>query len=213
MARFIGPVCRLCRRSGDKLMLKGDRCFGPRCGVDRRNKPPGPHAATRRRMSDRGTQLREKQKAKYEYGLFERQFKRFFAEAERQVGITGDNLVVLLERRLDNCTNKMGFADSRSQARQLVLHGHILVNDKKADIPSMLVNQGDVIKWREGSKKTEYYKILVEGIKAKTVPAWLNLDRANLVGQVMALPSSDVVEAKFEPTSVVEWYSIKSLAP
>src|SRR5512136_2573013 len=117
MARFIGPICRLCRRSGDKLMLKGDRCFGPKCAADRRAKPPGPHLAQRRRLSDRAIQLREKQKAKYSYGLFERQFKRFFADAERMVGITGDNLEVLLERRLDNIVNKLGFSDSRSQAR------------------------------------------------------------------------------------------------
>ncbi len=207
MARFIGPVCRLCRRSGDKLMLKGDRCFGPKCGAERRAKPPGPHMAQRRRMSDRGVQLREKQKAKYTYGLFERQFKRFFENAEKQTGITGDNLVVLLERRLDNVIYKLGFADSRSQARQLVLHGHILVNDHKVNVPSCLVNKDDTIKWREGSKKSEYFKILVEGIKAKTVPAWLSLDRESLIGKVSALPSSDVIEPKFEPTSVVEWYS------
>jgi small subunit ribosomal protein S4 len=207
MARFCGPICRLCRRSGDKLMLKGDRCFGPKCAVDRRAKPPGPHLAQRRRMSDRGVQLREKQKAKYSYGLFERQFRRFFENAEKQSGITGQNLVVLLERRLDNVVYKLGFADSHSQARQLILHGHILVNDHKVNVPSALVNEGDTIKWREGSKKTEYYKTLVEGIKAKTVPSWLSLDRENLVGQVTALPSSDTIEAKFEPTSVVEWYS------
>jgi small subunit ribosomal protein S4 len=207
MARFVGPACRLCRRSGDKLMLKGDRCFGAKCAVDRRAKPPGPHVAQRRRLSDRAIQLREKQKAKYTYGLFERQFRKFFNESEKKVGITGDNLVVLLERRLDNVIYKLGFADSRAQSRQLVLHGHILVNDHKVNVPSSLVSEGDTIKWREGSKKTEYYKILVEGIKAKTVPAWLNLDRGNLVGQVTALPSSDVIEAKFEPTSVVEWYS------
>ena len=188
-------------------MLKGDRCLGPKCGVDRRAKPPGPHMAQRRRMSDRGVQLREKQKAKYIYGLFERQFRRFFLEAEKQVGITGENLVVLLERRLDNVIYKLGFADSRSQARQLILHGHILVNDHKVNIPSYMVNEGDNIKWREGSKKTEYYKIIVEGIKAKTVPTWLSLDRQNLVGQVIGLPASNVIEAKFEPTSVVEWYS------
>jgi small subunit ribosomal protein S4 len=152
-------------------------------------------------------QLREKQKAKYSYGLFERQFKRFFANAEKQVGITGDNLVVLLERRLDNVVYKLGFADSHSQARQITLHGHILVNDHKLNVPSYLVNEGDTIKWREGSKKTEYYKILVEGIKAKTVPAWLSLDRENIVGQVISLPASNVIEAKFETTSVVEWYS------
>jgi small subunit ribosomal protein S4 len=207
MARIVGPICRLCRRSGDKLMLKGERCFGPKCAVDRRAKPPGPHLAQRRRMSDRGVQLREKQKAKYSYGVFERQFKRFFSDAEKQPGVTGDNLVVLLERRLDNVVYKVGFADSRAQARQIVLHGHILVNDHKVNVASYRVNQGDTIKWREGSKKTEYYKIIAEGIKAKTVPAWLSLDRENLVGQVMSLPSSDVIEAKFEPTSVVEWYS------
>jgi small subunit ribosomal protein S4 len=188
-------------------MLKGDRCFGPKCAVDRRAKPPGPHLAQRRRMSDRGVQLREKQKAKYTYGLFERQFKRFFSSAERKTGITGENLVVLLERRLDNVVYKLGFADSRSQARQLILHGHIWLNDHRVNIPSYMVNEGDVIKWREGSKKTEYFKTLVEGIKAKTVPAWLSLDRENLVGKVESLPSSDVLEAKFEPTSVVEWYS------
>jgi small subunit ribosomal protein S4 len=207
MARFVGPICRLCRRSGDKLMLKGDRCLGPKCAVDRRAKPPGPHVASRRRLSDRAIQLREKQKAKYTYGLFERQFRRFFAGAEKQTGITGDNLVVLLERRLDNVVYKLGFADSRSQARQLILHGHILVNDHKLNVPSSLVSEKDVIKWREGSKKTEYFKIVSEGIKAKTVPAWLSLDRENLIGQVLALPAKESIEAKFEPTSVVEWYS------
>jgi small subunit ribosomal protein S4 len=207
MARITRTHCRFCRRSGDKLFLKGDRCFGQKCAIDRRPKPPGPHLAQRRRLSDRAVQLREKQKAKYSYGLFEKQFKRFFADAERRAGVTGDNLVVLLERRLDNAVFKLGFADSHSQARQLVMHGHILVNDHKLNVPSYLVNQGDTIKWREGSKKTEYYKILVEAIKAKTTPAWLSLDRENLAGQVVALPSSDALEAKFETTSVVEWYS------
>jgi small subunit ribosomal protein S4 len=207
MARIIGPVCRLCRRSGDKLMLKGDRCFGAKCGVDRRPKPPGPHAATRRRMSDRGIQLREKQKAKYTYGMLEKQFQRFFGHAEKQIGITGENLKVLLERRLDNVVFRLGLADSRSQARQLVLHGHILVNSHKVNIPSYLVVLNDTISFREGSKKTEYYKTLVEGIKAKTVPTWLNLDRENIVGKVMTLPSADTLETKFEPTNIVEWYS------
>jgi len=188
-------------------MLKGDRCVGPKCAIDRRAKPPGQHLAQRRRLSDRAIQLREKQKAKYEYGLYERQFKRFFNAAEKQVGVTGDNLVVLLERRLDNVVYKLGFADNRSQARQIVLHGHILVNDHKVNIPSYLVNKGDTIKWREGSKKTEYYKIIADIIKSKTVPAWLSLDREKLEGQVISLPSSEVIEAKFEPTSVVEWYS------
>ncbi len=207
MARFIGPVCRLCRRSGDKLMLKGDRCFGAKCAADRRAKPPGPHVAQRRRLSDRAIQLREKQKAKYTYGLFERQFRRFFKDAEKKVGITGNNLVMLLERRLDNVIYRLGFSDSRSQARQIILHGHILVNDRRVNVPSYLVKEKDTIKWREGSKKTEYYKILVDGIKAKTVPSWLTLDRDNIIGQVLALPTSDIIEAKFETSSVVEWYS------
>lgn len=207
MARITRTHCRLCRRSGDKLFLKGDRCFGPKCSIDRRPKPPGPHQSQRRRLSDRALQLREKQKAKYSYGLFEKQFKRFFTDAGRMAGITGSNLVVLLERRLDNVVFRLGFADSHAQARQLVLHGHILVNDHKLNVASYLVNQGDIIKWREGSKKTEYYKILVEGIKAKTIPSWLSLDRENLIGQIIALPSPDVLEAKFETTSVVEWYS------
>jgi small subunit ribosomal protein S4 len=207
MARFVGTHCRLCRRSGDKLFLKGDRCFGPKCAVERRPKPPGPHLAQRRRLSDRAVQLREKQKAKYSYGLYERQFKRFFGLAEKMVGITGENLVILLERRLDNVVYKFGFADNHAQARQLILHGHILVNDHKVNIPSYLVNEGDTIKWREGSKKTEYFKTMVESIKARTVPAWLSLDRENIVGQVTAMPSTDVIEAKFETTSVVEWYS------
>jgi len=188
-------------------MLKGDRCFGPKCAADRRAKPPGPHLAQRRRLSDRAIQLREKQKAKYTYGLFERQFKRFFSEAEKKTGITGDNLVVLLECRLDNIVYKLGFADSRSQARQMILHGHILVNDHKVDVPSYMISERETIKWREGSKKTEYYKILLEGIKSKTVPSWLSLDRENIVGQVVSLPTKEVIEAKFEPTSVVEWYS------
>jgi len=207
MARFVGPICRLCRRSGDKLMLKGDRCFGPKCAADRRAKPPGPHTAQRRRLSDRAIQLREKQKAKYTYGVFEKEFRRFFEIAGKKVGATGDTLVVLLERRLDNVVYRLGFADSRSQARQLILHGHILVNDRKVNIPSYLIKENDVIKWREGSKKTEYFKILVEGIKAKTVPAWLSLDRENITGQVLSLPSAENAEAKFETASIVEWYS------
>lgn len=207
MARFTGPICRLCRRSGDKLMLKGDRCFSPKCAVDRRAKPPGPHVQQRRRVSDRGVQLREKQKAKYIYGLFERQFKQFFGRAERTKGIAGENLVVLLERRLDNVVYNLGFADSRSQARQLVQHGHILRNGRRATVPSLLVKEGDVIKWREGSKKTEFYKTLVESIKAKNVPSWLSLDRENLVGQVVSLPTPDIIEPKFTAQSVVEYYS------
>lgn len=207
MARFTGPVCRLCRRSGDKLMLKGDRCVGPKCGIERRAKPPGPHAQSRRRLSDRGVQLREKQKAKYVYGIFERQFKQFFQRAERKQGVTGDNLLVMLERRLDNIVFRLGFADSHAQARQLVKHGHIMVNGKKTNVPSYNVKEGDAITWRPGSTKTEYYKIIMESIKAKTVPAWLSLDREKLEGKVISLPTPGDIEAKFQVKSIVEYYS------
>jgi len=158
-------------------------------------------------MSDRGLQLRQKQKARYSYGILERQFRRMFAQAEKQPGITGDNLLVLLERRLDNVVYRLGFADSRAQGRQLVQHGHIVLNGHKTNIPSCLVKEGDTIGWREGSTKTEYYKQLVETIKGKTVPDWLSLDRENLVGQVLSLPTPEDAEAKFEGKSIVEFYS------
>jgi small subunit ribosomal protein S4 len=161
----------------------------------------------RRRVSDRGLQLIEKQKVRYTYGVLERQFRRFFAQAEKQKGITGDNLLALLERRLDNVVYRLGFADSRSQARQLVQHGHIMLNGRKTDIPSCLVKEGDTISWRERSTKTEYYKQLVESIEAKSVVTWLSLDRKNLVGQALALPTPDDVDAKFNGKVIVEYYS------
>jgi small subunit ribosomal protein S4 len=208
MARYTDAICRLCRRNNEKLMLKGARCFTPKCAVDKRPKPPGQATGRRRRrFSDRGLQLREKQKARYTYGLLERQFRKAFTLAEKQAGITGENLLVLLERRLDNVVYRLGFADSRSQARQLVQHGHIVVNDKKVDIPSTLVKEGDTIGWREGSKKTEYYKILVESIEAKDILSWLSLDKQNMVGQVITLPTPDQVDAKFDSKAVIEYYS------
>lgn len=207
MARYTAAVCRLCRRSGEKLMLKGSRCFTPKCAVDRRNKPPGQQPVQRRRTSDRGLQLREKQKARYTYGIMERQFRRLFAEAERQAGITGDNLLVLLKRRLDNVVCRLGFADSRAQARQLVRHGHIMLNERKTDIPSCLVKEGDTISWRKESTTTAYYKQLVEDIEAKSVLGWLSLDKQNLVGQVLSLPTPEDIGAKFEGKSIVEYYS------
>jgi small subunit ribosomal protein S4 len=208
MARYIDAVCRLCRRSGEKLFLKGARCFTPKCAIDKRPKPPGQITTRRRRrFSDRALQLREKQKARFTYGIMERQFKKTFQMAEKQAGITGDNLLVLLERRLDNVVYRLGFADSRSQARQLVLHGHIMLNDKKVNIPSTLVKEGDTIGWREGSKKTEYYKTLVETIEAKDVLSWLSLDKQNMVGQVVTLPTPEQVDAKFDGKTVIEYYS------
>jgi len=208
MGRYTGAVCRLCRRSGQKLMLKGDRCFSPKCAVDKRAKPPGQQISRRRRrLSDRGLQLREKQKVRYSYGVLERQFRRVFSQAERQSGITAENLLVLLERRLDNIVYRLGFADSRAQARQLVLHGHIMLNGRKTDIASCLVKEGDTISWREQSANNEYYKQLVQTIEAKTILNWLSLDKQNLVGRVVSLPTPEEIEANFEGQSIVEYYS------
>ena len=209
MARYTGAVCRLCRRSGEKLFLKGARCFTPKCAVDKRPKPPGQAGAgrRRRRVSDRGLQLREKQKARYSYGTLERQFRKIFLNAEKQAGITGENLLILLERRLDNVVYRLGFADSRQQARQLVQHGHIVLNGRITNIPSALVKEGDTIGWREGSTKTEYYKQLAEVIESKTVLNWLSLDRQNMVGQVLSLPTPEEVDARFDGKAIVEYYS------
>jgi len=175
--------------------------------MDRQGKPLGQQLRRRRRVSDRGLQLREKQKARNTYGIMERQFRQLFAQAERLSGITGENLLVLLERRLDNVVYRLGFADSRSQARQLVQHGHIMLNGRKTDIPSCLVKEGDIISWREGSTKTEYYKQLLQSIESKSVLSWLSLDRQNLVGQVLSLPTPDDTDAKFDGKTIVEYYS------
>ena len=206
MARYTGSVCHLCRRCSEKLMLKGDRCLTPKCAMERRRRVTTGRFR-RRRISDRGLQLIEKQKARYTYGLMEKQFRRTFGQAERQTGITGDNLLVLLERRLDNVIYRLGFADSRAQARQLVLHGHIELNGRKTNIPSALVKEGDTINWREASTKTAYYKQMAENIKSKPVAGWLNLDRNRLIGQVISLPIPDDTGTKFEGQSIVEYYS------
>jgi small subunit ribosomal protein S4 len=206
MARYTGSVCHLCRRCGEKLMLKGSRCYTQKCAMERRRRPMRSRFR-RRRISDRGLQLVEKQKARYTYGVLEKQFRRAFAQAERQPGVTGDNLVALLERRLDNVVYRLGFADSRNQARQIVLHGHIVLSGRRTNIPSCLVKEGDTISWREGSTKTEYYKQVVEEIKSKTVPSWLGLDRDNLVGQVISTPTPEDAGVTFEGQSIVEYYS------
>ena len=208
MARYTGAVCRLCRRSGEKLLLKGSRCFTPKCAIDKRPKPPGQQTTRRRRrFSDRALQLREKQKARYTYGTLEKQFRKTFKQSERQSGITGENLLILLERRLDNVVYRLGFADSRSQARQLVRHGHILLNGRKTNIPSCLVKEGDTIAWRENSQKSEYYKQLLEDIESKAVLNWLSLDRQNLVGQVLTMPTPEEIDARFDGKAIVEYYS------
>jgi small subunit ribosomal protein S4 len=175
--------------------------------VEKRPKPPGQLFSRRRRFSDRGLQLREKQRTRRTYGILERQFRRFFVQAERQSGITGENLLVLLETRLDNVVYRLGFADSRAQARQLVQHGHIMLNGRKTDIPSALVKEGDTVSWRERSAKTGYHELLMQTIEAKTVGRWLSLDKQNLVGTVLSLPTPDDVDAKFDGKSIVEYYS------
>ena len=206
MARYTAAVCRLCRRSGEKLMLKGNKCMA-KCTLDKRPKPPGQQFSRRPRTSDRGLQLREKQKARYTYGILERQFRRLFNQAEKQPGITGENLLVLLERRLDNVVYRLGFADSRAQARQIVRHGHIMLNGRKTDIPSCLVKEGDKISWKEKSTNTEYFKQLAKSIESKTMLSWLSLDKKNLVGEILSMPTPDDIEAKFAGQGIVEYYS------
>lgn len=189
-------------------MLKGDRCMGAKCVIEKRAaKAPTRGGPRRRKVSDRGMQLKEKQKARYTYGVLERQFRKFFAEASRQEGITSDNLMLLLERRLDNVIYRLGFADTRPQARQLVRHGHIMVNGHRVDVPSYLVKPGEAITWHESSKNSEYYKALVEHIKGRLIPAWLGLDENAMAGQVSSLPSVDEIDVKFDGKAIVEYYS------
>jgi small subunit ribosomal protein S4 len=209
MAKYIDAKCRLCRRVGDKLMLKGERCLTAKCAVERRNTVPGQHGVGKRRpkITEHGVQLREKQKARYSYGIMERQFRKNFDEAERISGITGDNLIVLLERRLDNIAYRLGYADSRSESRQIVRHGHLLLNGIKTDIPSCLIKVGDTISWCESSRKSEQFKAVSESIKDKAIPNWLSLDINTMVGKVVALPSSADIEVKFDVKAIVEYYS------
>jgi len=209
MARYTGAVCRLCRRTGEKLMLKGERCATPKCSMERRTTPPGQRAARARprKLSDHELRLREKQKARYSYGVLEQQFRRLFAKAEKTPGMPVENLTQLLERRLDNTVYRLGFADSRNQARQLVRHGHIMVNERKVDIPSFLVKPGDIIAWREKGIKTELYKKALERIDSKIIPSWLSLDKKDLSGQVLTLPAPNEIATKFDGKMIVEYYS------
>ena len=205
MARYIDSVCKLCRRCEVKLMLKGSRCMTPKCAMERQKK--GGIRGRRRRVSDRGLQLIEKQKVRYSYGLMERQFRGVFEQASKQKGITGENLLVLLERRLDNVVYRLGFADSRSQARQLVQQGHLMLNGRKASIPSYKVKEGDAISWAPSSVKSEYYKQLLQGIESKSIVSWLTLDRQNLTGRAISLPTPDEIGAEFNSKAIVEYYS------
>ncbi len=190
-------------------MLKGERCPTAKCPLEKRNTPPGgrPPARGRGGVSDRGIQLREKQKLRFSYGVLERQFRRFFEEAKKSPGATGETLLILLERRLDNVVYRLGFADSRAQARQVVRHGHLTVNGRRANTPSLLVKSGDTIKWREGSRKTDYYKRLAEEVEERSIPNWLSLDKESMTGRVLNLPGKDDVETRFNVKTVVEYYS------
>ncbi len=206
MARYIGPNCRLCRRAGQKLLLKGVRCSTPKCAVEKRATVPGGYRS-RRRLSERGIQLREKQKARHTYGIFERQFRRLFAEAERQEGISADNFVRLLEYRLDNIVYRLGFAVSSDQARQIVRHGHITVNKGRADIPSQELKPGDVVGWSNSGVKMPAHKNLVENGVEVVIPTWLSLDKVNLTGTVLSIPSTGETNVEFDANAIVEYYS------
>jgi small subunit ribosomal protein S4 len=210
LARYNGPVCKLCRREGEKLFLKGERCFSPKCAFERRSYAPGMHgrqAQYRRKESDYALQLRAKQKARRVYGVYERQFRRYFREAQRQKGLTGVNLLILLESRLDNVVYRLGFSSSRAQARQLVLHGHFDVNGRKTNIPSYLVKPGDIIAVRGISQGNTYFKQVSQILDDDQVPAWLSLDPSNLTGKMVDLPARDDIDVTLNEQLIVEYYS------
>lgn len=208
MARYIGPVCKLCRREGMKLLLKGDRCLSPKCAIERRNTPPGPVSQKRaRKTSEFGLQLREKQKAKRIYGVLERQFRRHFDEANRQQGVTGENLLRILEMRLDNVVYRLGFADSRAQARQLVRHGHFSVNGIKTNIPSFIVKQADAVVLRDTSRELDYFKAVGQSLGKHSAPRWLSLDARTLGGSVISVPTKDDIDLTINDQLIVEFYS------
>ena len=207
MARYVGPACKLCRREGVKLYLKGERCMTGKCALDRRGTAPGQHGAGNKKMREYGKQLREKQKTKRYYGILEKQFYNYFVEAERKEGMTGENLLTLIERRLDNVVYRMGMGESRKESRQLVLHEHIEVNGKKVNIPSLIVKAGDVITVRENFRGSEKCKALAESLKDKTAPKWLDVNKDNLTAKVVALPAREDIDFPFEEQLIVELYS------
>lgn len=208
MANYTGSDCRICRRENVKLFLKGDRCYSDKCAFDRRSYPPGEHGERRgRKISDYGIQLREKQKIKRIYGLSEKQFHLFFERADRQKGITGANLLIALERRLDNVVYRLGFASSRSQARQLVQHSHFLVNGRKVNIPSLQVKIGDAVEVRERSRKVQLIQDSLDAVVRRGVPQWLDLEKDNLKGVVKSLPVREDLTMPMQEQLVVELYS------
>ncbi len=211
MAKYRGPVCKLCRREGEKLFLKGERCFTPKCSFERRGYAPGQHGKSsqfrRRRESDYNRQLRAKQKARRVYGVLERQFHRYYTVALGRRGLTGLNLLQILETRLDNVIYRLGYADSRAQARVLVTHGHFSVNGRRTDIPSMLVSAGDVVEVREGSRKRTFFKDLAAFAEDKNVPVWLGRDLKGLSGTMIRLPERSEVDSNLNEQLIVEYYS------
>ncbi|RUA01757.1 MAG: 30S ribosomal protein S4 [Candidatus Neomarinimicrobiota bacterium] len=210
MARYTGPVCRLCRREGMKLFLKGERCYAEKCAIEKRNVPPGSQQGRRRRpmkVMGYGLQLREKQKVKRTYGVLESQFRRYFAEAERQRGITGETLLQLLERRLDNVVYRLGLATSRPQARQLVRHGHFYVNGKRADVPSYSLKEGDAVSVRERSNKKASILYAMEEVKGRGIPGWLQFDASAMTGRVASLPTREQINLPVQEQLIVELYS------
>lgn len=207
MARYTKSVCRLCRRETLKLFLKGERCYTEKCAIDRRNYAPGQHGQSRKKFSAYGAQMREKQKVKRLYGLLENQFRNTFKEADRQKGITGEVLLALLERRLDNTVYRLGFANSRNEARQLVRHNHFLVNQSKVNIPSYQVKPGDVIELREKSKKVVRILESLEGVARRGVPQWLELDKEQMKGNVKGLPNREDITIPIQEKLIVELYS------
>ena len=207
MARYTDAVCRLCRREGQKLFLKGDRCYTDKCGADRRPYPPGQHGQGRAKASEYGLQLREKQKAKRYYGTLERQFRGYFDMAIKRKGKTGENLLAILESRLDNTIYRLGFAMSRAEARQLVLHGHFLVNGRKVNIPSFLVRPGMIISLKEKSRSLDKFKAVIEANAFRQPPKWLEYDPNALVAKVIAVPTREDIDIPIEEQLIVELYS------
>lgn len=207
MARYTDASCRLCRREGEKLFLKGERCYSNKCAIARRAYAPGQHGQSKKKVSEYGLQLREKQKARRYYGILESQFKKYFEMASKKKGITGENLLQILELRLDNAVYRLGFGASRAEARQMVRHEHFLVNGKKVNIPSYLLSAGDVIEVRENSRSLPHFKDVVENGSSRLVPKWLELDAQNLSGKVIALPAREDVDLPLREHLIVELYS------
>ena len=207
MARYTDSVCRLCRREGAKLFLKGTRCYTKKCAFERRPTPPGQHGVRRRKMGDFGIQLREKQKVRRVYGVLERQFHNYYVQAQGSEGITGENLLRFLETRLDNVVFRLGFASSRAQARQLVAHGHFAVNGVATNVPSYELKPGDTVEVRESRRGREAFKVARESLRSHQAPEWLSLDAANLAGSVVSLPRRDQMPLDLSEQLVVEYYS------